>query len=50
MLTDKQIFARVASLKDRTRDRDSRQQDVLLVRQGKISSVYPDFFPELRLT
>ena len=46
MLTDKQIFARVASLKDRTRDRDSRQQDVLLVRQGKIATVYPDFFPE----
>jgi hypothetical protein len=46
MLTDKQIFARVASLKDRTRDRDGRHQDVLLVRQGQISSVYPDFFPE----
>ena len=46
MLTDKQIFARVASLKDRSRDRDGRHQDVLLVRQGQISSVYPDFFPE----
>ena len=46
MLTDKQIFARVASLKDRNRDRDGRHQDVLLVRQGQISSVYPDFFPE----
>ena len=46
MLTDKQIFARVASLKDRSRDRDSRQQDVLLVRQGNIANVYPDFFPE----
>jgi len=46
MLTDKQIFARVASLKDRSRERDGRHQDVLLVRQGQISSVYPDFFPE----
>jgi hypothetical protein len=46
MLTDKQIFARVASLKDRSRERDGRHQDVLLVRQGKISTVYPDFFPE----
>ncbi len=46
MLTDKQIFARVASLRDRSRDRDGRHQDVLLVRQGQISSVYPDFFPE----
>jgi hypothetical protein len=46
MLTDKQIFARVASLKDRSRERDSRHQDVLLVRQGLISNVYPEFFPE----
>jgi hypothetical protein len=46
MLSDKQIFARVASLRDRNRDRDGRHQDVLLVRQGQISSVYPDFFPE----
>ena len=46
VLTDKQIFARVASLKDRARERDGRHQDVLLVRQGQISSVYPDFFPE----
>ena len=46
MLTDKQIFARVASLKDRNRERDSRHQDVMLVRQGQISSVYPDFFPD----
>ncbi len=46
MLSDKQIFARVASLRDRSRDRDGRHQDVLLVRQGQISSVYPDFFPE----
>lgn len=46
MLTDKQIFARVTSLKDRNRERDGRHEDVMLVRQGKISSVYPDFFPE----
>ena len=46
MLTDKQIFSRVASLKDRNRDRDARHQNVLLVRQGQIASVYPEFFPE----
>jgi len=46
MLTDKQNFSRVASLKDRNRDRDARHQNVLLVRQGQIASVYPEFFPE----
>jgi len=45
-LDDKQIFARVESLKDRARARDSRHADVLLVRQGAIAEVYPDFFPE----
>lgn len=46
VLTDKQIFARVESLKDRARERDARHTNVLMVRQGDIASVYPDFFPE----
>ena len=41
-----QIAARVESLKYRASERDARAGDVLAVRQGKISSVYPDFFPE----
>lgn len=45
-LNDKHIFARVESLKDRSRERDARHKDVMMVRQGNISSVYPDFFPE----
>ena len=46
MLSIQQIAARVDSLKDRAADRDSRAQDVLAVRKGKIASVYPEFFPE----
>ena len=46
MLSIQQIAARVASLKERSADKDSRAQDVLAVRKGKISSVYPQFFPE----
>ena len=46
MLSINQIAARVDSLKDRAADRDARAQDVLAVRKGKISSVYPAFFPE----
>jgi hypothetical protein len=42
----KQITARVDSLRHLARERDSRQLDVLAVRQGNISQVYPDFFPE----
>ena len=45
MLSIQQIAARVASLKERSADKDSRAQDVLAVRKGKISSVYPQFFP-----
>jgi len=41
-----QISARVESLKYRASERDARAGDVLAVRQGKISEVYPDFFPE----
>ena len=46
MLSIEQIAARVDSLKQRAADQDSRAQDVLAVRKGKISSVYPEFFPE----
>ena len=46
MLSIQQIAARVASLKERSADKDSRAQDVLAVRKGKISSVYPQFFPQ----
>jgi len=46
LLSINQIAARVDSLKDRAADRDARAQDVLAVRKGKISSVYPSFFPE----
>jgi hypothetical protein len=42
----KQISARVESLRHLARERDSRQLDVMAVRQGNISQVYPDFFPE----
>ena len=41
-----QIAARVESLKYRASERDARAGDVLAVRQGKISEVYPDFFPD----
>jgi len=41
-----QIAARVESLKFRAAERDARAGDVLAVRQGRISQVYPDFFPE----
>jgi hypothetical protein len=46
MLSIEQINARVDSLRQRAAGRDARQQDVLAVRKGEISSVYPDFFPE----
>jgi hypothetical protein len=46
MLTIKQIAARVESLKDRSRERDNRHENVLAVRQGNIASLYPDFFPD----
>jgi hypothetical protein len=41
-----QIAARVQSLQYRASERDARAGDVLTVRQGRISEVYPDFFPE----
>jgi hypothetical protein len=33
-------------LRERSAERDARQQDVLAVRKGQIATVYPDFFPE----
>lgn len=45
-LSIQQISAKVESLKYRSGERDARQQDVLAVRQGHISDVYPEFFPE----
>jgi hypothetical protein len=41
-----QIVARVEALRHRARARDARSLDVLSVRQGRISEVYPDFFPD----
>ena len=45
-LTMEQVAARVDSLRYRNHERDARNQDVLAVRKGKISEVYPDFFPD----
>ena len=45
-LSMEQVVARVDSLRYRNLERDSRNQDVLAVRKGKISEVYPDFFPD----
>ena len=46
MLSISQISARVESLRSRSTERDRRQLDVLAVRKGQISQVYPEFFPE----
>ena len=46
MLSISQIAARVESLRARSTERDRRQLDVLAVRKGQISQVYPEFFPE----
>jgi hypothetical protein len=45
-LSMEQIASRVESLRFRNRERDARNLDVLAVRKGQISQVYPDFFPE----
>jgi hypothetical protein len=45
-LTMEQVAARVTSLRYRNSERDARNLDVLAVRKGKISEVYPDFFPD----
>jgi len=41
-----QIVGRVQSLRYRATSRDMRNGDVQMVRQGKISQVYPNFFPD----
>ena len=46
MLNMQQIAARVATLRYRATSRDMRNGDVQMVRQGKISQVYPNFFPD----
>jgi hypothetical protein len=45
-LSMQQVVARVESLRYRNHERDKRNLDVLAVRKGQISQVYPDFFPE----
>ena len=45
-LSMQQVFARVESLRHLNGERDQRNLDVLAVRRGKISEVYPDFFPD----
>jgi len=46
MLTMPQIINRVQALRYRNTSRDMRNGDVQMVRQGKISQVYPNFFPD----
>ena len=46
MLTIDQVGARVQTLRYRAHGRDQRNGDVQMVRQGKISQVYPNFFPD----
>jgi hypothetical protein len=45
-LSMEQVAARVEALRYRNSERDARNQDVLAVRRGQISQVYPDFFPD----
>ena len=45
-LSMEQVAARVEALRYRNTERDARNQDVLAVRKGQISQVYPDFFPD----
>ena len=45
-LEQEAIVAKVKALRDRSADRDDRASKVLLTRQGKITQVYPDFFPD----
>ena len=46
MLTTKEIVAKVARLQSKYAARDQRMRDVLSVRQGDISKVYPAMFSE----
>jgi hypothetical protein len=40
------IARRVDNLKQRNSARDARMQDILSVRKGELSTIYPDLFPE----
>ena len=40
------IARRVDNLKQRNNARDARMQDILSVRKGELSTIYPDLFPE----
>jgi hypothetical protein len=46
MLTTKEVIAKVARLQSKYAARDQRMRDVLSVRQGDISKVYPAMFSE----
>ena len=46
MLTAKEIAAKVSRLSTRYSARDQRMRDVLSVRQGDMSKVYPSMFSE----
>jgi hypothetical protein len=46
MLTVKEVIAKVARLQTKYAPRDQRMRDVLSVRQGDISRVYPSMFSE----
>ncbi len=46
MLTTKEVIAKVARLQTKYAARDQRMRDVLSVRQGDISKVYPAMFSE----
>ena len=46
MLNSKEIIAKVARLQTKYAKRDQRMRDVLSVRQGDISKVYPSMFSE----
>ena len=41
-----QIADKVEGLRRRYRERDTRMENVLSVRRGKMESIFPDFFPE----
>ena len=46
MLTVKEVTAKVARLQTKYAARDGRMRDVLSVRQGDISKVYPSMFSD----
>jgi hypothetical protein len=46
MLSIEQISARIENLRKRAIEREQRQDEVLSVRAGRITDVYPEFFPE----